>query len=518
MDGRSQKPGTRRPFWAWAVRGASGLAVASAVSAATAADGPRAAVLLPPRVGAPLASPVVARGAIDDDPLSTTPVVRKGAPRPLVPPVTAKAPQDWLSSVDPNVTPAGALAPAKGGAPSKGVTPAKLTLDARQPVSALPPAGSPKLAPPPSLFAPGEPNPLTKSVPPFKGFGTPEGSAALSPAGAPQPDTRSPRDALHGTAPNGAPVLGGPPAVGLYGYGSVTPGANAYAPGGQYPRASANWYSVTKATPGAFPVPVVNPFRGGPGSEPPSYAGTTPSPTRPTFTPMSTDITALPPPPRLNPLPAPTPIAMAPQPLPVPSMPPLAAPMPVSVAPPVFSPVPLPPPPAIRAPEPLATAEPPTARPTPPPILPPLSVIPMPAPQALTALPTTPPPALPSMVPAVPSVAPVSAPAAAEDDVRWKSNPTNRTAPPPPGTWVRPPVARGQIGDDIQEPADPVGTIVQAVCRGRATGVDVRHTGPLQVTVCFETRTQTDATALVRDLSARPELARYEVNFCVLVK
>ena len=60
--------------------------------------------------------------------------------------------------------------------------------------------------------------------------------------------------------------------------------------------------------------------------------------------------------------------------------------------------------------------------------------------------------------------------------------------------------------------------VVQAVCRGRATGIDVRHTGPRQVTVCFEVRTPTDASALVRDLSARPELARYEINYCVLVK
>jgi hypothetical protein len=141
-------------------------------------------------------------------------------------------------------------------------------------------------------------------------------------------------------------------------------------------------------------------------------------------------------------------------------------------------------------------------------------------------MPTTPLPTVPSLVPTAPAVAPVSAPAVAEDDVRWKANPTNRPAAPLPGTWVRPsgseaprpPIARGQIGDDVQAPADPVETIVMAVCRGRATGVDVRHTGPLQVTVCFESRTQTDATALVRDLSGRPELARYEVNFCVLVK
>ncbi len=276
MDGRSQNAGTRRPRR----RGRCarrGLAVASAVSAATAADGPQAAALLPPRVGAPAPLPVVARGAIDDDPLATTPVVKRGAPRPLVPPMGAKAAQDWLSGVDPNVTPAGGLAPAKGSAPSKAVTPARLTLDPRPPVSAVPPAGSPKLTPPPPLFSPGEPNPLAKGVEAFKGLGSHDGTAALSPAGSPPQDMRSPHDALQGKAANGAPVLAGPPAWRWYGYGSVTPGASTYAPSGQYPRASANWYSVTKATPGAFPVPVVAPFRTGPGAEPPSYAGLTPA-------------------------------------------------------------------------------------------------------------------------------------------------------------------------------------------------------------------------------------------------
>lgn len=533
MDGSRLNPATRRSRWTWAVRGASGLAVASVVSAAAAADGPRAAVLLPPRVGEPAPAAVVARGAIDDDPLATTPVVRKGTtPRPLVPPTAAKSSgPDWLSGVDPNVMPAGGLSPAKG------VTPAKMTLDPKAPVSALPPAGSPKLAPPPPLFKSGEPNPLAKGVEAFKGFGTPDGSAALSPGGSPLPDMRSPHDPHLGKAPNGAPVLAGPPAWRWYGYGSVTPGANAYAPGGQYPRASSNWYSVTKATPGAFPVPVVAPFRSGPGTEPPSYAGTTPAPMRPTFAPVPTDSATLPPPPALNPAPLPppklglmpTPEPLASTPLPVPTMPAMKAPAPVSVTPPSFTPIPLPPPLAVKAPEPiapapLATTEPPASRPAAPPILPPLSVMPV-----------IPVPVVPSLAPAVPVVAPVSAPAADEDDVRWKANPTHRPAPAP-GVWAQPsdrmrptgqpgasvaprlPIARGQIGDDLQEPADPVETVVQAVCRGRATGIDVRHTGPLHVTVCFEARTQTDATALVRDLSARPELARYEVNFCVLVK
>src|SRR5207237_1014571 len=57
-------------------------------------------------------------------------------------------------------------------------------------------------------------------------------------------------------------------------------GSNPYAPAGQYPRGSANWYSQTGATPGAFPVPVTaNGARPEPGVEPPAYVrGATPEP------------------------------------------------------------------------------------------------------------------------------------------------------------------------------------------------------------------------------------------------
>ncbi len=564
MEGRRSIPGTRRPWWVLAVRGASGLAVASAVSAATAADGPRAAVLLAPRVGAPAAVPVVARGVADDDPLATSPVVRRGGPaplRPLVPPSAAKTPTaDWLSGVDPNVVPAG------GNVPSKGAAPIRLSGDPRT-AAALPPAGSPKLAPPPPLFQPGDPRPLAKGVEAMKGFVTPDAAAAA--------DARSPGDPLRGTAANGAPVLAGPPAWRWYGYGSVTPGANAYAPTGQYPRASSNWYSVTRATPGAFPVPVVAPFRSAPGSEPPSYAGGSPAPTRPApaaFQPTPAE-SAIAPTPRFNPTPFPAPATPAgtrtgPAPVtqPAAAMPPPVVPIPtmtpVAAAPPALAPIPLPPPPSLlplpstRAPEPVAvapppplpTAEPPAApRPmTAPPILPPLSVMPVATaivPTPATAPPTQPAPVPTTQLPTIPSVAPsaapsAAAPAAAADEIRWQSNPTYRPGPAP-GTWLppadrarsvgqpgaslepRPIVARGQIGDEVQpppQPADPVESVVQAVCRGRATGIEVRHTGPRRVAVCFEARTQTDATALVRDLSARPELAPYEINFCVLVK
>ncbi|MBN9523829.1 hypothetical protein J0H58_35855 [bacterium] len=207
MEGRRSITGTRRPWWALAVRGASGLAVASAVSAATAADGPRAAALLPPRVGDPAPAPVIARGAADDDPLATSPVVRRGGPaplRPLVPPSAAKtSASDWLSGVDPNIIPAG------GNVPAKGAAPIRLSGDPRA-ATGLPPAGSPRLAPPPPLFQPGDSRPLAKGVEAMKGFVTPGATA--------QADARSPGDAVQGTAANGAPVLAGPPAWRWYGY------------------------------------------------------------------------------------------------------------------------------------------------------------------------------------------------------------------------------------------------------------------------------------------------------------
>lgn len=70
----------------------------------------------------------------------------------------------------------------------------------------------------------------------------------------------------------------GPPAYRWYGWGTTTPGGNAYAPTGQYPRGSANWYAQTGATPGAFPVPIMNPMRPLPGAEPPTYVSSPPAP------------------------------------------------------------------------------------------------------------------------------------------------------------------------------------------------------------------------------------------------
>jgi len=70
-----------------------------------------------------------------------------------------------------------------------------------------------------------------------------------------------------------ATIYSSPPAYRWYGWGTTTPGANPYAPSGKSPQASASWYSQSRATPGAFPVPAELPRSvTAPRNEPPMYA------------------------------------------------------------------------------------------------------------------------------------------------------------------------------------------------------------------------------------------------------
>jgi hypothetical protein len=80
---------------------------------------------------------------------------------------------------------------------------------------------------------------------------------------------------------------------------------------------------------------------------------------------------------------------------------------------------------------------------------------------------------------------------------------------------VKPVVARGQMNDRTP---DPIATLIQQMCQGRAAGVEVRWTGTKKLQVCFEIRTATEAQKLVADISKRPELTAYQIDFCVLVK
>jgi hypothetical protein len=65
---------------------------------------------------------------------------------------------------------------------------------------------------------------------------------------------------------------------------------------------------------------------------------------------------------------------------------------------------------------------------------------------------------------------------------------------------------------------DPIVALINRLCEGRAEGVEVRWTGSKRISVCFECRNAIDAQRLVRDISARPELTPYRIDFCVLVK
>ena len=213
---------------------------------------------------------------------------------------------------------------------------------------------------------------------------------------------------FRGTGTNGAPVYAGPPAYRWYGWGTVTPGANPLAPAGQYPKASANWYNITGATPGAFPVPVGNPARVPSGTEPPDYGLASRQPAPAPVVTVSTP-------------PAPQPsIQYIERPLPPPVMPPaeskfmpgsgigaapLTPPAPAYVPPapaPVSVPILTPPP----MPKPAAVAPLAPSMPNPDPVA---SLPPLPAPPVATLPPLPVPPVTPA-----PAVEPVKLPGAGD--------------------------------------------------------------------------------------------------------
>ncbi|MCS6866675.1 MAG: hypothetical protein NZS48_16605 [Gemmata sp.] len=203
--------------------------------------------------------PPVARGAAPEFPITA------GGSLPSTPVKRAEATlgPSWISGVDPNLLPVagknvrpnpagqrtlpnptgfGPSTPAVAGRPTTGLVPASLPAPARWVDRILPPADQP---PAPSFRPP---------------------AATTTPKDPPSATT-----AFRAVGNNGAAVYAGPPAYRWYGWGTVTPGTNPLAPNGQYPRASANWYQITGATPGAFPVPVTSSGQPWPGIDPPSY-------------------------------------------------------------------------------------------------------------------------------------------------------------------------------------------------------------------------------------------------------
>jgi hypothetical protein len=532
--------------------------------------------------------------------MASTPVTRSPGASGRPSPGVATGPA-WLSGVDPNVLPAAGLG-LKGGTvrpltpPPTSMTKEEATVQPRFFDRAKPSASDkqPEAMPPlPQQLQKTTTQPLPQKT-------IVQQAQPVSPRPVETPTANTP---FRATGANGAPVYAGPPAYRWYGWGTVTPGANPLAPSGQYPKASANWYSITGATPGAFPVPVSNDTRVMSGTEPPNYGLTrstqpAPQPTVPVVTqpepaakpylsPPAPQPVSRPEPPKFDhptdskflpgtsvgvaPIAPPAP----PSPVTVPtiSLPP--APKPVTAAPPTPQPpkpdaVALP---ALPQPKPdVATVKPPAVPVAPPapvsvptmPASPAIPPAPKPEPVAvlppLPAIPDAPVVKTPAGPPAVPSVAPPK-PALPTDHKATNSEPkplpTSVTTEPPreehkwqtapepatpaPGTWtpaqgmqplptvpvehpsswqqgnatVKPVVARGQMNDAAP---DPVAALIQQMCKGRADGVEVRWTGTKKLQVCFEIRTAAEAQKLVADISRRPELTAYQIDFCVLVK
>ncbi len=619
---------------------------------------------------------------------------------PVRPPVlTAPAPADrpgWLSGTGPQVRPAGYTADRPGWLSGTGssVRPAGHTVFPRPTVAVNPSSGHLPSPSPPA--ARDEPGLLARQLDrlkatfagsekvPDKGERSPVGPDPKATAAGPreQPDAPTP---FRGQAANGAPVYAGPPAYRWYGWGTVTPGANPYAPSGHYPKASANWYQITGATPGAFPVPVVDPHRPPAGTDPPAYV-TTSSPRHPLLSPPATEPLPAPrpqpvvsrvtpstptvPEPRLSisqsapvrsplmtppqaspsspgaslspptkpytgasaspspgvppwPAPASAPSASAPSPGPVgvstaptsrplPSteqavtLPKLLPPpavgthltlAPVAAAPQPANPVAVPTliPPPLTVAQPLPVLEPSPGREPEPigprllkPSSPPSAPGPLPSPEPgpvasivsgphgyarpvplassepgpLASSPVevgevgagtvSPLPRLPLEVtstPIPPGVGILSEEPSANPPPRPISRPPlpgneelpnwqrAKQLPPEGGEWNRAgdrsrpserpdpgspvdvslrPAAYGPPGSDL--PAESVVSLVRRLCVGRAEGVEVRHTGPRRLTVCFECRTAAEAHSLVREVSGRPELSALHIDFCVVVK
>jgi hypothetical protein len=459
-----------------------GLGVTVAIATAQPPGGTgttrRSATLLPPQPLHPSEVPAIARASAEELPAAfgTTPVTRPIVKNPAHGP-------GWLDGTDTNVRPAGGTA---GG---------------RQPTRPLAtPIGSPGEEP--SLVSKGVDKLKVALGGSTRGQDRMPGYLPPGVAGE-QANANTP---FRGTAANGAPVYAGPPAYRWYGWGSVTPGANPHAPTGQYPLASANWYAITGATPGAFPVPVMHTQRPTPGTEPPEYVvlpnpritphgGNSVPPVIPTSRGMTppTDAAGYTPPPadlsRVAPTPTPTTVV------------PPAVTVPAMSAPPLL---------VITVP--VSDKEPPIAAPL---SAAPLPLPPLPEIKPAAALPGGPTP-LPVMV--------------TEDQQHWQLKPDApatgewgpagkpRTPATAPGTSrgsPGPPVARGQVEETR---TDPTATLIRGMCAGRATGVEVRWTGSKKLSVSFGCATPAEAQQLVKDISARAELAPLQIEFSVRLK
>lgn len=258
--------------------------------------------------------------------------------------------------------------------------------------------------------------------------------------------------------PKPAPgVYAGPPAYRWYGYGSPTPGTNPYSPSGQYPKASANWYAMTGATPGAFPVPVTVGGRPS-GFEPPAYASSPPADGyHLTGTRIPTADVARP---RTEHTEPPRPVATSEPQVPYGSGSVIATPPQASDLNPDLQWQPV----MARGAQPIASSRPYTP--------------PMPAPPA---------------PPTDPGWSPVSRPA-------------SDNSPPAPSISM----IRGQAPDDDRP---DVSALIRSTCFGRADEVTVTRLGPLKLHVRLKAPTEADARDAAALVSWLPQLKPYTVTF-----
>jgi hypothetical protein len=315
-------------------------------------------------------------------------------------------------------------------------------------------------------------------------------------------------------------VFAGPPAWKWYGYGTTTPGGNPLAPAGQYPKASANWYAQTGATPGAFPVPVSAGGEPVGRFDPPAYAGAAPPPLDPPVRPRRAEPPTVAPPRALTAVPPPAVNVRVAPPPPLPT----AEPTPIAVSSPaVAAPVPTTPAqlPVIAAPTPTAQV---TVLATPPPAAEPPAPAPVPPapPAPAVAWQSAGTPAAGPTFTAAPPVIAATPPPAAEPPAPLPVPPAPvfqpvpfaapSVAPPPPAPPVSAdwkPVGRGQLPT---APAVGLGPQVRNACYGLAAA-EVTHTGPSSLTVKLTAATEADGRAAAAAVAKLPALKPYDVRF-----
>lgn len=468
------------------------------------------------RVAQPVeAIPPVARGVYPDAPTGGfAPVPATSAPtfsdrltRMFSPPATTpdhqNGPLGW------GLLPA-ALATTNSGAPTPAPTQARVSTPQTSAPNhpAQPTMGLPPLIPTSvdrtmdqiksTLFPP------SNSVPPkfdggwnpFASNPTPAPNAGTSPA----PATETPPVTLPAVV--NPTTFATPPAYRWYGWGTTVPGSNPYAPGGHSPQGSANWYTQSRATPGAFPSQVVSTPHAENPLAPPVYA----SQPRPRVEDKPFRAAT-----RLRDLQAPQPVTH-----------PAPAPHPVS-----------------QPPEPQTPPAPPAHRPAAPVAMPATQIVQTqmrtpPPPPELLAAPNRNPQLVPIAVSHSSATPQNPSPPQNTEALNWKAAPQLPTPSPRPAPEMvveKQPVQVGQplapprveIETHRSEPAplpvsvtvspEQVQHLITVACADWVKNVEVRTIGPAKVVVRFTAFSESHAHAAAEAVSRIPELKGFEVGF-----